>query len=115
MWEHVGGGGERWETADKELIAEKKHSGDYVCTVTNLVGPADARLTLNVLYAPIVKVHVSLYVALLETTKLQYNLPDVYVYSRRSIRPKVTMLCYNAMLMLIHQPNQSHGSDRMTR
>lgn len=58
VWEQVGGT-ERWETKDKEFVAEKRHAGEYKCRATNSIGVGESSLTLNVLYAPIVKVHVS--------------------------------------------------------
>lgn len=50
--------GERFPAATWQFVAEKRHAGDFRCTAINSVESGVDKLTLNVLYGPILKVKV---------------------------------------------------------
>ncbi|VDM39904.1 unnamed protein product [Toxocara canis] len=54
-WYHVATG-ERFPAAVWQFVAEKRHSGDFRCTAINSVESGVDKLTLNVLYGPVLKV-----------------------------------------------------------
>uniref|UniRef100_A0A915A597 Nephrin n=2 Tax=Parascaris univalens TaxID=6257 RepID=A0A915A597_PARUN len=54
-WYHLATG-ERFPAATWQFVAEKRHAGDFRCTAINSVESGVDKLTLNVLYGPILKV-----------------------------------------------------------
>lgn len=50
--------GERFSGQNWQFLAEKRYAGDFRCTATNSIESGADKLTLDVLYGPIVKVKV---------------------------------------------------------